>query len=78
MPDIESLTIGGELTETFQCSTQGGMRRSHETNTLIIVSNHLKSIYKDRWDGEAGTLHYTGMGTQGDQELSFAQNKTLA
>jgi len=54
------------------------MRRSHETNTLIIVSNHLKSIYKDRWDDEAGTLHYTGMGTQGDQELSFAQNKTLA
>ncbi|WP_241794286.1 HNH endonuclease [Vibrio breoganii] len=52
------------------------MRRSHKTNTLVLISNHIKSIYDDRWDGNV--LHYTGMGTTGDQNLSFAQNKTLA
>lgn len=63
------------LVELFKCSTQGGMRRSHKTNTLIIVSNHVKSIYSDKWYGDE--LHYTGMGSSGDQSLSFNQNKTL-
>ena len=66
----------GELCELFKCSSQGGMRRSHETNTLVIVSNHIKSIYEDKWIDDV--MHYTGMGTSGDQSLSFAQNKTLA
>ncbi|MDC5703455.1 HNH endonuclease [Vibrio europaeus] len=65
-----------QLCEVFGCSPQGGMRRSHKTNALVIISNHIKSIYDDRWDGEL--LHYTGMGSNGDQSLSFAQNKTLA
>jgi len=64
-----------ELCNIFTCSTQGGMRRSHTTNTLVIVSNHIKSISDDRWLGDA--FHYTGMGTKGDQSLNFAQNKTL-
>lgn len=63
-----------ELTELFKCSTQGGMRRSHKTNTLVLVSNHVKSIYSDRWFGKE--LHYTGMGSTGDQILG-TQNKTL-
>jgi len=63
-----------ELVEIFKCSTQGGMRRSHKTNTLVLVSNHVKSIYSDRWYGNE--LHYTGMGSIGDQTLG-AQNKTL-
>ena len=63
-----------ELTELFKCSTQGGMRRSHKTNTLVLVSNHVKSIYSDRWFGRE--LHYTGMGSTGDQTLG-TQNKTL-
>jgi 5-methylcytosine-specific restriction protein A len=50
------------------------MRRSHKTNTLVLVSNHVKSIYSDRWFGKE--LHYTGMGSSGDQTLG-AQNKTL-
>ena len=83
MADIDSLKIGTELDNAelkaiFKCSPQGGMRRSHETNTLVIVSNLIKSIYKDRHDEETSTLYYTGMGTTGDQSLSFAQNKTLA
>lgn len=64
------------LCSIFQCSTQGGMRRSHNTNTLVLVSNHVKSLYDDRWIGEV--FHYTGMGTRGDQSLDFMQNKTLA
>jgi len=63
-----------ELTELFKCSTQGGMRRSHKTNTLVLVSNHVKSIYSDRWFGKE--LHYTGMGSTSDQILG-TQNKTL-
>jgi 5-methylcytosine-specific restriction enzyme A len=64
------------LCEIFGCGPQGGMRRSHKTGTLVIVSNHIKSIYDDRWLGD--TFHYTGMGTKGDQSLAFMQNKTLA
>ncbi|MBW8186191.1 hypothetical protein [Shewanella nanhaiensis] len=64
-----------QLCDTFGCSPQGGMRKSNSTRSLVIVSNHIKSIYDDRWDID--TLHYTGMGTKGDQSLNFAQNKTL-
>lgn len=63
------------LTTIFQCSTQGGMRRSHTTNTLVIVSNHVESVYEDRWVGDV--FHYTGMGQHGHQSLRSAQNKTL-
>lgn len=64
-----------QIMETFKCSGQGGMRRSHETNTLILVSNHIESLYEDRWEG--GVFHYTGMGRVGDQTLT-TQNKTVA
>lgn len=64
------------LVEIFRCSPQGGMRRSHQTNTLVIVSDHTRSIYEDRWVGNI--FHYTGMGQRGDQSLDFMQNKTLA
>ncbi len=83
MPEINSLEIGKELNndelqQVFKCSPQGGMRRSRKTNTLVIVSNLIKSIYKDRYDEGKSILYYTGMGTVGDQSLLFAQNKTLA
>jgi 5-methylcytosine-specific restriction protein A len=83
MPEINSLEIGKELNndelqQIFKCSPQGGMRRSRKTNTLVIVSNLIKSIYKDRYDEGESILYYTGMGTVGDQSLLFAQNKTLA
>jgi 5-methylcytosine-specific restriction protein A len=63
------------LCKTFLCATQGGMRRSIRTNTLILVSNHVKSIYRDKWHGDI--LHYTGTGSEGDQSFDFKQNKTL-
>ena len=65
-----------ELQDIFLCSPQGGMRRSLKTNTLVIVSNHLESIYDDRWIDSV--FHYTGTGRVGDLSLTFQQNKTLA
>jgi 5-methylcytosine-specific restriction protein A len=65
-----------QLCHIFGCSPQGGMRRSQKTNTLVIVANHVTSIYEDRWVGS--TFHYTGMGQSGDQSLTYMQNKTLA
>ena len=62
------------LHDIFLCSTQAGMNRSKRTNTLVLVSNHIKSIYEDKWIDDV--FHYTGMGTEGDQKLT-AQNKTL-
>lgn len=62
------------LCKFFHCGPQGGMRRSLKTNTLTLISNHIKSIYNDRWLD--GVFHYTGMGTLGNQTLS-AQNKTV-
>lgn len=64
------------LQDIFRVGSQGGMRRSRRTNTLVIVSDHTKAIYEDRWIGDV--FHYTGMGLSGDQRLDFMQNKTLA
>lgn len=69
------ILLNDDLCETFLCSTQGGMRRSNRTNTLLIISDHVESIYEDRWIEDV--LHYTGMGKKGDQSLSWMQNKTL-
>jgi 5-methylcytosine-specific restriction enzyme A len=76
--DLEkgSILNNKQLCQLFGCSTQGGMRRSLKTNTLVIVSNHVESIYDDRWID--GIFHYTGMGRTGDQSLTSSQNKTLA
>jgi 5-methylcytosine-specific restriction enzyme A len=63
------------LTDIFKCGPQGGMRRSHKTNSLVIVSDRTRGIYEDRWVGN--TLHYTGMGLDGDQKLDATQNRTL-
>lgn len=65
-----------QLCNIFGCSPQGGMRRSLKTNTLVIISNHVESIYDDRWINDV--FHYTGMGQKGDQSLTATQNKTLA
>ncbi|WP_447555659.1 HNH endonuclease [Vreelandella sp. EE22] len=80
MDPISSLKPGTilnnqQLCDIFKCSPQGGMRRSHKTNTLVIVTSHVDSIYYDRWHGD--TIHYTGMGQKDEMSLSFHQNKTL-
>ena len=69
------ILTNSELANYFKCGTQGGMRKSNQTNSLVLISNHLKSLYDDRWIDDI--FHYTGMGTKGDQSLDFMQNKTL-
>lgn len=79
---IEDFIIGNtytnnEIASTFKCSNMGGMRRSIETNSLVLIVKHTNPLYDDQWT-EDGILNYTGMGTKGDQNIEFAQNKTLA
>ena len=78
VPDINigSTITNSELIEIFKCGNMGGMRRSHQTNTLVIVSDHTKDLYDDKW--YENVLHYTGMGKIGDQHINFMQNRTLA
>ena len=72
---IGETIFNNKLREIFQCSPQGGMRRSKRTNTLVLVSNKTIGIYDDRWEGDI--LHYTGEGQTGNQSLTSRQNKTL-
>ena len=65
-----------DIVEKFKCGNMGGMRRSKTTDTLVIVSDYTKGVYHDKWIG--GVLHYTGMGKNGDQDINWAQNATLA
>lgn len=63
------------LKRLFAVGNMGGMRRSTLKNLLVIVSDHTKNLYEDRWEGSV--LHYTGMGKFGGQEVDN-QNRTLA
>lgn len=78
---IEDLKPGSiidnkNLARIFKCSSQGGMRRSLKTNSLVLLSFKNKSPYEEiKKEGEL--LLYTGMGRKGDQSLDFMQNKTL-
>lgn len=65
-----------DLVDIFKCGNMGGMRRSKTTNTLVLVSDYTKGIYHDKWIG--GVLHYTGMGKNGEQDINWSQNATLA
>lgn len=73
---IGQILKNADVVDTFKCGNMGGMRRSRTTNTLVIVSDYTKGIYHDKWIG--GVLHYTGMGKNGDQDINWAQNATLA
>lgn len=73
--NIGQVITNDEIRNIFKCGNMGGMRRSNTTNTLTIVTDHTKGLYDDRWEGDI--LHYTGMGKNGDQDINFAQNRTL-
>lgn len=78
---VEDLTIGQEysneeLMATFKCANASGMRRSHETNTLVLIADHTKSLFSDYWDGDI--FYYVGQGSTGDQSLTYNQNRTLS
>lgn len=73
---IGQILKNADIVDIFKCGNMGGMRRSRTTDTLVIVSDYTKGIYHDKWIG--GVLHYTGMGKNGDQDINWAQNATLA
>lgn len=73
--NIGDVVTNEELYNEFKCGNAGGMRSSKTTKTLVLVLDHTKALYDDKWDKDI--LYYTGMGKVGDQELSRA-NKTLA
>jgi 5-methylcytosine-specific restriction enzyme A len=72
---IGSTVKNDDIVSSFKCGNMGGMRRAKATNTLVIVTNHTKERYYDKWIGDE--LHYTGMGKIGDQIID-KQNKTLS
>lgn len=78
---IQDLVVGNvysnsEIANIFKCSNMGGMRRSKETNSLVLIAKHNNPLYDDQWT-EDEILNYTGMGTENDQNITYAQNKTL-
>jgi len=73
--ELGQIVNNDELRAIFKCGNMGGMRRSKATNTLIIISDHTKGLYEDKWLGDV--LHYTGMGKKGDQDINASQNRTL-
>lgn len=58
-----------------QASFGAGILYSKNYKCLIILSKH-DSLYEDEWKGD--TLHYTGTGRSGDQDLYYRDNKILA
>ncbi|WP_314292135.1 HNH endonuclease [Leptotrichia massiliensis] len=64
-----------ELTKKFEVGNSGGMRYSKKNNILVIICDHTKNLYDDKWKGDI--LHYTGMGKKGDQDLEYRYNKKL-
>ncbi|MBM0204449.1 HNH endonuclease [Micromonospora sp. STR1s_5] len=64
-----------DLVTAFSVGNTGGMRWSSTENCLVLVADHTKSLYDDRWVGDA--LFYTGMGRLGHQTLT-GQNLRLA
>lgn len=55
---------------------QYGWHASLKNYKYVIVSDYTKGIYHDKWIG--GVLRYTGMGKNGDQDINWSQNATLA
>lgn len=37
-----------QLTTIYKCGNMGGMRRSHATNTLVIISDYTKGLYQEK------------------------------
>jgi hypothetical protein len=52
-----------DIGSAFKVGNSGGMRWSSTRNCLVLVADHTKALYDDRWDN--GILHYTGIGTTG-------------
>lgn len=61
------------LVRKFEGQQQGGILYTKATNTLVLISDHTKALYDDRWEGPV--MHYTGQGQTGDQ--TFQRNNKI-
>lgn len=67
-----------DIVEAFKCGNMGGMRRSKQTNSLVLIAKYDNCYRNNQWDEQTQILNFMGMGKIGDQSLAYAQNKTLA
>lgn len=72
---VGDIVTNEEMRSEFKIGNMGGMCKSNTYNCLVLVSDHSKGLYEDKWYGDE--LHYTGMGQHGDQVLKGNQNNTL-
>jgi predicted ATPase len=77
--DIGKKLNNQQLADKFKCSYMGAMRRSHKTNSLVLILNEEDEIIsgdvgKDKSDD---TFLFMGMGHEGDQSIQYAQNRTV-
>jgi len=77
--DYKSLKLGDKIENKdiallFQCTNQGGIRKSNKTKTVVLIAKFTDCLYKHR--KENNILYYTGMGKVGNQELK-RQNKAI-
>ncbi len=75
MDDLEVNRIYNnlELASIFSCSTQGGMRVSLKNNTVTLINQEYSKVrpYNDTEIKSDGSFIYTGMGLEGDQQVSM-------
>lgn len=68
---VGAVVSNDEMRKEFKIGNMGGMRKSNTYGCLVIISDHTKGLYEDKWYGDE--LHYTGMGNVGDQILTGNQ-----
>ena len=54
---INSVVRNSDIVKEFKCGNMGGMRRSRQTNTLVIISDYTKGLYEDKWQGDIYNVH---------------------
>lgn len=72
---INSIYSQQEIKDKLNCTIMRGMNYKINTQRLILIRNHVKSIYEDKQEGDI--LYYTGEGRKGDQTLSGANGRLL-
>lgn len=71
---IDSVLTNKEIAELFQVTNQGGIRKSKETKSVVLIAKMIPCVYKHK--KEENIFHFVGMGKKGNQSLT-RQNKAL-
>lgn len=71
---IDSVLTNKEIAELFQVTNQGGIRKSKETKSVVLIAKMIPCVYKHKKDGEI--FYFVGMGKKGNQSIT-RQNKAL-